>query len=466
MHFLLGYIPPHRNTIQKRLKKLNDEQKILLVNELIQVQSVGVTCDFWTDKRLYSYMCLTGHFITSAFQFVSRILSFSWFHHRHSSVNITTAIESNLKELNIYEKTTSITTDGAANMVKMFDSLRSEIKRVHCMCSKFISLLVTQELLLGIAHRLHLVVCNSLGLWVCKRQEPSSFGADPNQQSDNNSRDSDDDDFTDDLVPDIQTLFIDEGKEQSSMSNKETNNNSDDDENSLDEVLIDEEFTDAQSNPLDDNWSLDIHQDFDPSMCELEEEVVGTLMKKCRSFVKLVNKSSILMNYIAYLKPRFNVNRSLQIDCKSRWNSTYRIIETMLIYKKIINKLNSEKNEIGLNYKQARRLSTIELDLSDWKLMEALEYVLKPFIQATKLLSASQYSTIGIAFFAIVQIRDFLEDSKSHENNDSKLIHRLKTLLLRKLEFYFDEHDDQWALMKVSLIIGLFRSFDRCRLFT
>jgi hypothetical protein len=71
-----GYLPPHRNIVQRRLQRLQSEHKLLLIKELSNIHSIGITCDFWSDKRLNSYMCLTGHYITSTFQFASTILSF------------------------------------------------------------------------------------------------------------------------------------------------------------------------------------------------------------------------------------------------------------------------------------------------------------------------------------------------------------------------------------------------------
>lgn len=61
--FCLGYVPPHRNTIQRHLKQLEYEYKLLLTKELVDVHSLGITCDLWSDKRLHSYLCLTGHYI-------------------------------------------------------------------------------------------------------------------------------------------------------------------------------------------------------------------------------------------------------------------------------------------------------------------------------------------------------------------------------------------------------------------
>ena len=96
------------------------------------------------------------------------------------------------------------------------------------------------------------------------------------------------------------------------------------------------------------------------------------------------------MNYVNNLKQEFNVRISLQLDYKSRWNSSHPLISTVLTYKKIINKINSEKHEIGINSKQSKKLSSNELDQSDWKMLELIEFVLHLFVHATKLIRGSQ----------------------------------------------------------------------------
>ncbi|CAF4765491.1 unnamed protein product [Rotaria sp. Silwood2] len=90
----------------------------------------------------------------------------------------------------------------------------------------------------------------------------------------------------------------------------------------------------------------------------------------------------------------------------------------MLKYKTIINKITSEKHDIDLNKKQTTKLSSIELDQDDWKMLELIKFVLKSVVHATELVSGSQYSTIGISYFAIFQIREFLEDVHDYSVND------------------------------------------------
>ena len=305
-----------------------------------------------------------------------------------------------------------------------------------------------------------MVVCNSLGFWIRKKQEPSS----PNttitstttaSTTSKDEGDSDEEDYSDDiqiitqLTPINNSSNIDLLSGQSLYKSSESLNKNIETDVAMDETSIDEESNNLFDDVID-NWSIGVVENLDSSAFDALQEDIGTLMKKCRSIIKLINKSTILMNYVVNLKPQFKIFRSLQLDCKSRWNSSYHLIESILMYKKIINKINSEKHDIGLNKKQTTKLYSIELDQYDWKLLELLKFVLKPVVRATQLISGSQYPTIGISYFAIVQIRDFLEDSTDADINDWKILSDLKTMLLKQVQKYFIQKDEQWELMKVS----------------
>lgn len=224
--------------------------------------------------------------------------------------------------------------------------------------------------------------------------------------------------------------------------------NSDEDDVIVDDTDMEEGF-DEPENDVTDNWSQEVLDAFDPTTCEVEQRLIGDLMKKCRSLVKLVNKSSVLMAHVNKLKQEFNVKRSLQLDCKNRWNSTHRLIQTILLYKKVISKLNSEKHDIGLINKQTKKLTSIELEKSDWGMLESIQHALQPFVQATKLISGSKYATVGVTFFAVVQIREFLENGKSIDSHESNILARLKLLLLAQMDRYLGKDEQQWHLIKV-----------------
>jgi hypothetical protein len=438
---------------------LDAAHKGLLKKRLSTVRWLGVTCDFWSDKRLFSYLCLTGHYLTSNFDCVSTIIGFSCFPLRHYANNISKTIQEKLKELNVYEKTITITSDGASNMVKMFETLRPETRRIHCMRNREELLITTvYARFIGIAHRLHLTVCNSLGLWLKKPKLSSSSSrlTTSISESDSDSDRSEEYDLGDDdrSSPSSRSNQYSERHRDASARSPEIDDetmavdHADDDQSTTGENTSDNELEDSNDD-LVDNWSRDVLVDFDPSTCSEEQASIGTMMKKCRSFVKMLNKSSILKSYVNELRAEFDVKRTLQLDCKSRWNSSHRLLTTMLLYRKLINKLHSEKHEIKLNHKQTKKLSSIELDKGDWMLIESIERVLQPIAQATELISGRKYCTIGVSFFSLVQIREFLEDVKSSSSNDSRISSRLKQLLLFYMEQYFEKDMDQWHLIKV-----------------
>ncbi len=317
------------------------------------------------------------------------------------------------------------------------------------------------------------MVCNGLGIWIRKKSSSSSSSSsaitttnniEVTSNSDPNDIDSDDEDYTDDVQINSHSSSLDNSSnstqspgESFDTSNNLLNNNSDPNI-ILNKNFVDEE-PDNSSMDITDNWSIDVIEELDSITGEQIQEDIGVLMKKCRSIVKLINKSSILMNYVVNLKQQFGISLSLQLDCKGRWSSTHHLVEVMLIYKKIINNINSEKYDIGLNKKQTNKISSIELDQIDWKILEILNIVLKPFVRATNLISGSQYPTIGIAYFAVVQIREFLEDSYTislNDINDMNLCIQIKQLLLIQIDKYFIGKHEQWEILKVRIFLCIY----------
>ena len=123
---------------------------------------IAVTTDFWCDRSSRSYLCITDHWYTDSMDLKSKELVFLPFNDRHTSANISSELEQQLKKLNIFEKITTITCDEASNMKASFKKLDPRIKRLQCL-----------------AHKLHLIICNALGLWLKKKKQnddPESNG--------------------------------------------------------------------------------------------------------------------------------------------------------------------------------------------------------------------------------------------------------------------------------------------------
>jgi hypothetical protein len=145
--FYSGYRPPHRNQIQRELKRLHGVHMSQLKQSLLDVSSMALTTDLWSDRKNRSYLCLTGHSLDNDMNMNSSILHFQTFDDRHLAANIGAEVKSRLHELDIEKKITSITSDGGSN-IRAACSTHLKISRIWC-----------------VAHRFHLTICNGLGLW-------------------------------------------------------------------------------------------------------------------------------------------------------------------------------------------------------------------------------------------------------------------------------------------------------------
>ena len=151
---LLGFRPPHRNTVRRNLIGLYEKQQKKLLIELNTVNFIAITTDTWCDNSARSYLCMTGHWYTDSMNLKSKVISFAPFSNRHTSENIAFELGKNLKQFHILDKITTITSDGANNIKAACKSIDSKIQWLHCL-----------------AHRLHLVICNGLGLWLKNPEE-------------------------------------------------------------------------------------------------------------------------------------------------------------------------------------------------------------------------------------------------------------------------------------------------------
>lgn len=194
---------------------------------------------------------------------------------------------------------------------------------------------------------------------------------------------------------------------------------------------------------INDGWDEDVLED----NLELSYDVVSIsqLMKKCRLLISLLKRSSLLKQHFERQCKQIQIHSGLNLDVRTRWNSTLRMIESFIKLKSVVSKLFNDKNEIGLSRAIVRKLQTLELSSSDWCTMKILVELLRPFDLATKLLSSQKYPTIGLCAFAIHHIKSFLEETE----NDNSTVRRLKQSLMKSMIRYIDEETEQLRLIRV-----------------
>ena len=172
----LGYVPPHRITVARRLKRLNRFYQQQLQKEMLSIDRLSITLDFWSNRAMKSFLCITGHYLMHEFNYKSKILSFNAFYDRHQGVRIAKIVKEKLNYLNVLNKLQSITTDGARNMVTMYQHLKNnDFDWIWC-----------------VAHRLHLVVTKGLSFWFneTKKNDGNSSSNDSSSNKNGNSNNS------------------------------------------------------------------------------------------------------------------------------------------------------------------------------------------------------------------------------------------------------------------------------------
>ena len=145
------------------------------------------------------------------------------------------------------------------------------------------------------------------------------------------------------------------------LSNDEINEDTDQDytsaacDSDLDETSETEEHHSSESEnfvdesevdtSIEDNWSSTI--DVNVPVTD-KISLVMDLLQKIRLLATVSKKSYIISNFIRTNKLLLKLNKTLNNDCQSRWNSTYILIDSLLKLKPLIMKLFIEKKNLNL----------------------------------------------------------------------------------------------------------------------
>lgn len=166
---------------------------------------------------------------------------------------------------------------------------------------------------------------------------------------------------------------------------------------------------------------------------------------ECRRLISTIEFSNVFQLVLNDLIKEHNalhdkkIIRSLQLDVRSRWNSTHYMLESLMIFRPIIENLFKNIRKLNISKRQMNSLSQLEISNDYWDLIEILMKVLAPFRHETKLISGSQYPTVGLTLFVLRKIQqNFLEANRS---DDDDLLQGMKKILLDQINYYTIEGD-------------------------
>src|SRR5215213_4682521 len=132
-----------------------------------------------------------------------------------------------------------------------------------------------------------------------------------------------------------------------------------------------------------------------------------TIIDKVREFVIEVQKSPKKEQELLQFASVLSINyRKLIRDVKTRWNSTYLMLESFLVNKPIITSLIAVNNNIF----------KLNLNENEWKEIQEFCDFLKPFFEFTEVMSGSTYPTLGTLILLLDHLSEHLNEIYNFRN--------------------------------------------------
>ncbi|CAF1086166.1 unnamed protein product [Didymodactylos carnosus] len=207
----------------------------------------------------------------------------------------------------------------------------------------------------------------------------------------------------------IWVSFRNQSNETSGCEEDETNtqdlNSTDESQNSSDSDEGDYSDTDNDEQQSDEDKQIDNHD----KPCRAPES--AELIEKCRKYIRKIRKSSVLTNEIRKQVNDRQKKVELILDVKSRWNSTFKMLQRLLLFKEIINGFHAY-SPLSIKVEHLKILN------KEWRAIETLSNILDPLQDATELLSGSTYSTSSIVLNIMKSIQ-FLLETKSTDSSEN-----------------------------------------------
>jgi len=105
----------------------NTRQTLMDIINSVGVESVSLTCDFWTSRGRHGYIGVTSCFLNENFEFNEMLLALQHVPYPHTAEVIYEKLKEIIYQWGIQNKVFTLTTDNGANMVKAAKLLKDDI---------------------------------------------------------------------------------------------------------------------------------------------------------------------------------------------------------------------------------------------------------------------------------------------------------------------------------------------------
>jgi hypothetical protein len=164
-------------------------------------------------------------------------------------------------------------------------------------------------------------------------------------------------------------------------------------------------------------------------------KVVSDALHKIRqsvAYVRATESRTLLFNECVRTVGDIDTTIGLRLDCVTRWNSTFIMLQSALVYRRAFYSLSLRDS----NFKCC---PTSE----EWRRAETMCDILKPFYNITNLISGSSYPTSNLYFGEIWKIECLI---RSYLNSQDLLIQKMAGRMKEKFDKYWSDYSDVLAI--------------------
>ena len=168
----------------------------------------------------------------------------------------------------------------------------------------------------------------------------------------------------------------------------------------------------------------------------LQLTAVSRVLGRVRKLVEHFHKSTLATNCLREKQIRLELPQHvLVMECKTRWSSTYHMIQRVQEQQAAICAVLAENRD--------RTIRSLLPENEEWSTIEDLLSVLKPFCDGTTIMSGSRYPTFSLL---APLLHKLLEVTLKIKENDSEVLKNVKSSIANDLQSRYNSYSTRKCL--------------------
>jgi hAT family C-terminal dimerisation region len=410
------YKVPHRHKVQKLILISHKDDKMVVQTKVaadLKGRRVSITTDMWTSTATKGYMAVTGHYLDKNWQPRSFLIALIRVFTRHTSEELAKHLLHAIQEFSpeLMENLWVVTADNASVNGKMIK-------------------LLNEGMLQEAINKVKGIPDSASKLPMSSTPKPTTTAPSANHQTRKSSQQSRKSTKKPRLTARADTSgSSDERAANAFEHNSDMYSDSSSDDSSAAKLSRQRRRV-RKAGPYTSERVIFMRCLAHILQLAINHGIKKTLamaeiIKIVREIVKKLHDSPNLLQRFKACCTELNIKYVLPpLDCKTRWNSMYDMLHSVLSVSTAIDKLlhgirMKYPAYVGLVIGNDKQL-TRDLTREDWIELERFRDLLEPFYDATVHLSASRYPTSSLVVPTYYYLMDILDRSIDCETSNNK----------------------------------------------